>query len=439
MNAFILVAGVLLSGSLDGAQSAEPAPPGIGVRMTIAGPAFVDEHGMTLYQINEAGGGREYRCSDRPETVRPLEAVGYNQVEEFPMTMPDAASRRSCAEKYPPLLAPTAAKPIGHWTIHQRENGARQWAYRGKPLHRSIKDQVPGEIHGWMPSDRNIQGTGWGIAAAPLAAPPGIQTRVTSLGLVLSDHQGKALYYAAGDAPKTRNGDWKPLLAPAVANSEHLSKGWSIADLEGGLRQWAWQAKPLYTYVRDAGDLKAADEPPTQFVDVFGDLYGKPLPGWQAALLAPASAPPSGVQVKSIYPHFGSTTKIYADAQGHTLYAIHCAELSSERLDCDDIGDSPRYWLSFCGGEERCRRDWRALVAPRDARPIDGLWSVLIINGAHPFKPLREGGQGLAVWAYRGRPVFTFAEDQSPDDTHGEFDFFSTVMTALPIYAFSAP
>lgn len=433
VKAFIVTIGLLLGGLPGWARAAEPVPPGIGIRMTIVGPAFVDEQRMTLYQRNNG-----LTCPDRPETVRPLAAVGYNQVEKFPMLVPDAATRQSCTEKYPPLLAPAGAEPVGHWTIHRRENGVRQWAYRGKPLHRSIKDKAPGDIHGWMPQDKVIQRNGWGIAAAPLGAPPGIETRLTSLGLVLANHDGKPLYHPVPGDKTARIGDWKPLLAPAAATANHLPAGWSITDYEGGLRHWAWKGKPLYTYAQDAGDLKATDGPRSQFVDVFGGLYGKPFAGWQATLLKPASAPPAGVRIKPVYPQFGRTNKIYADAQGKTLYAIHCTEFTEDRLDCDDVGDSPRYWLSFCGGEKRCRRDWKPLAATKNARPVDGLWSVAIINPAHPFKPLKGGEQGLAIWTYRGRPVFTFAEDQRPDDTNGEFDFYSTVMSALPIYAFSA-
>jgi predicted lipoprotein with Yx(FWY)xxD motif len=433
---FIIVIGALLGGLSGFVWGAEPMPPGIDIRMTIVGPAFVDAQGMTLYQRGKVYGTGQ-SCSDRRETVRP--GGGYNSAEGFPMRVPDAASWRSCAEKYPPLLAPADAKPVGHWTLHRREAGTLQWAYRGMPLHRSIKDHAPGDIHGWSPQgDRPIQEIGWGLAAAPLEAPAGIDIRLTSLGLVLANHEGKPLYYAAS-GKTIQNGEWRPALLPEAIRIDNLPSNWSVSVYKGGLRQWAWQGKPLYTYAHDTGDVKAPDAPRSQFVDVFGDLYGKPVAGWQAAILKTASAPPAGVHVKSVHPDFFRTNKIYADAQGKTLYAIHCVEGARDRLDCDDVGDSPRYWLSSCGGEERCRRDWKPFAAPKDAPSIDGLWAVALINPAHPFKPLTKGEPGLAIWTYRGRPVFTFAEDERPDDMLGEFDSLSTVMSALPIYAFSVP
>lgn len=432
---FITAIGALLGGLSGLVCAAEPMPPGIGIRLTIVGPAFVDAQGMTLYQRNNKILKSKYPCSDRPETVRPL--GGYNSVVEFPMRLPDAASWRSCAEKYPPLLAQTGAKPVGHWTLHRRETGALQWAYRGELLYRSIKDQAPGDIHGWMPHDKFNQWNGWGIAAAPLGAPAGIETRLTSLGLVLANNEGKPLYYAASSGKRIPSGDWKPVLVPEAIRIDNLPPSWSVSDYKAGPRQWAWQGRPLYTYALDTGDLKATDAPPSQFVDVFGDPDGKPVAGWQAALLKATSAPPAGVHVKSVTPRWNIPNKIYADAQGKTLYAIHCFEHTVDRLDCDDVGDSPRYWLSFCGGEERCRRDWKPVAAPKGAQSIDGLWAVALLNPAHPFKPPKKGEPGLAIWTYRGRPVFTFAEDERPDDMHGEFDDAATVMTALPIYAFS--
>jgi predicted lipoprotein with Yx(FWY)xxD motif len=432
--------GVLLSTWPTSCRAAEPLPAGIDIRMTLAGPAFVDAQGMTLYQRSGFAGTEEASlCPDRPATVRPLANVGYNQVEEFPMRVPDAHARRSCAEKYPPFLAPEGAKALGRWTLHQRQNGSLQWAYRGRPLHRSIKDSRPDDIHGWMPPDKILQSfSGWGIAAAPLGAPPNIETRLTSLGLVLANEEGKPLYYATGDKV-AQSGNWKPVLAPATATAAQLSADWSVVKHRGGLHQWAWQGKPLYIYERDAGDAKATDVVPARFVDVFGDIYGAPVPGWHVAVLQAPSAPPEGVRVKSLYPDFGRTDRIYANAEGKTLYAIHCFEVTEDRLDCDDVGDSLRYWLSFCGGAERCKRDWQPFLAPQDAKSIDGLWAVARINASHPFKRLSEGETALTVWTYRGRPVFTYAQDEGPDDTHGEIDYYSTAMTAFAIYAFAAP
>jgi len=53
-----------------------------------------------------------------------------------------------CAANWPPLIAATDAKASGGWSIVTRDDGGRQWAYKGKPLYRWIKDQKPGDRTG---------------------------------------------------------------------------------------------------------------------------------------------------------------------------------------------------------------------------------------------------------------------------------------------------
>jgi predicted lipoprotein with Yx(FWY)xxD motif len=53
-----------------------------------------------------------------------------------------------CATNWPPLLAAADAKASGDWSIITRADGARQWAYKGKPLYLWIKDTKPGDRTG---------------------------------------------------------------------------------------------------------------------------------------------------------------------------------------------------------------------------------------------------------------------------------------------------
>jgi len=53
-----------------------------------------------------------------------------------------------CATNWPPLVAAADAKPSGDWTVVTRDDGSRQWAYKGKPLYTWIKDQKPGDTTG---------------------------------------------------------------------------------------------------------------------------------------------------------------------------------------------------------------------------------------------------------------------------------------------------
>lgn len=53
-----------------------------------------------------------------------------------------------CATNWPPLMASVDAKPAGDYTIVTRDDGSRQWAYKGKPLYLWIKDTRPGDRTG---------------------------------------------------------------------------------------------------------------------------------------------------------------------------------------------------------------------------------------------------------------------------------------------------
>jgi predicted lipoprotein with Yx(FWY)xxD motif len=53
-----------------------------------------------------------------------------------------------CAANWPPLLAAGDAKASGDYSIITRADGARQWAYKGKPLYLWVKDAKPGDRSG---------------------------------------------------------------------------------------------------------------------------------------------------------------------------------------------------------------------------------------------------------------------------------------------------
>lgn len=53
-----------------------------------------------------------------------------------------------CAMNWPPLTAAADAKPMGDWTVVTRDDGSKQWAYKGKPLYTFVKDMKPGDTTG---------------------------------------------------------------------------------------------------------------------------------------------------------------------------------------------------------------------------------------------------------------------------------------------------
>ena len=53
-----------------------------------------------------------------------------------------------CATNWPPLLAGASDESGGDWTGVTRDDGAKQWAFLGKPLYLWNKDQKPGDMTG---------------------------------------------------------------------------------------------------------------------------------------------------------------------------------------------------------------------------------------------------------------------------------------------------
>lgn len=53
-----------------------------------------------------------------------------------------------CATNWPPLMATDAAKPMGAYTVVVRDDGRKQWAYKGSPLYYWIKDTKTGDKTG---------------------------------------------------------------------------------------------------------------------------------------------------------------------------------------------------------------------------------------------------------------------------------------------------
>ena len=59
-----------------------------------------------------------------------------------------SACNGACAALWPPLAAGATDQSGGDWTVITRDDGAKQWAYLGKPLYFWAKDQKPGDVTG---------------------------------------------------------------------------------------------------------------------------------------------------------------------------------------------------------------------------------------------------------------------------------------------------
>jgi predicted lipoprotein with Yx(FWY)xxD motif len=59
-----------------------------------------------------------------------------------------SACNGGCATNWPPLAAAAGAANDGDWTVITRDDGAKQWAYKGKPLYTYKGDTAGGKATG---------------------------------------------------------------------------------------------------------------------------------------------------------------------------------------------------------------------------------------------------------------------------------------------------
>ena len=59
-----------------------------------------------------------------------------------------SACNGPCAANWPPLLVVGDGRAAGDWTIIVREDGGKQWAFKGKPLYTWSKDTKGGDKTG---------------------------------------------------------------------------------------------------------------------------------------------------------------------------------------------------------------------------------------------------------------------------------------------------
>lgn len=91
--------------------------------------------------------------SAAPARIESGTFVGANGMTLYTFDKDAAGSGKStcngpCATNWPPLMAAADGSASGDWSIVTRDDGGKQWAYKGKPLYRWIKDQNPGDRTG---------------------------------------------------------------------------------------------------------------------------------------------------------------------------------------------------------------------------------------------------------------------------------------------------
>ena len=382
---------LLTGGGALAAEQAKTARPDVTVQVTEDGPVFATAAGMTLYTWSreDTAPGKALCNNTRYREGRDP----YSNV----VPLPNADQRRTCIDKWFPLTAAPGTTPTAPWSLVKRDDGALQWAYEGHPLYSSMKDRRPGDVNGIGLGRGGF--AGWRPAFSPLDFPPGVKLVRQPAGLALATADGQPLYVRHG-AQRVCDGcaaQLQPLRAAAVAE---VRGDWSIMELGNGRRQFAYKGQALYTLPpgfegHDAGD------------------------GWAPAIWRKTAGHPSDISTR-----FTILGDVYTTRAGMSLYVFSCGVFTGDGLSCDDPGDAAAYWALLCGAADECAARWRLVQAPAGARPV-GEWSV--IDVAQPLYASPSGNTYLPAqaprtvkaWAYRGRPLFTFADEDMPGQVLG--------------------
>ncbi len=387
-----------------------PMPPGFQVQATaLEGPVFADADGRTLYKWPQHKLRNGYSgeppgttvCDDKVQTV----TAGLMSPYPPGIELPEIDSRPSCTELWYPVLAGANAETVGEWTIIERKDGGRQWAFDEQPLYTSVRDKIPGDVLGG--TRRRSGGDSPAIrvpVGPPSQLPPGFAVKTTSIGRMLGTNKNYAVYAFANDTATssactgTCLSTWQPVLAPALVRAEGE---WSFIERSAGVRQWVFRGSPLYTHILDQGTWSQ---------------QGSDIPGWQNVFTQLVPVPPDSFTVQPTL-----AGNVLANAVGKTIYIYNCGEDSADQLACDHPEDTQVYRLAMCGGGDatRCLTHWPYVTAGDGDESTSRLWTVIPIDPATGRPARANDANALRVWAYRDRPVYTFGGDLKPGDVNG--------------------
>jgi predicted lipoprotein with Yx(FWY)xxD motif len=126
-----------------------PRPEWVTIQGSDGGELFADANGKTLYARNTP--------RRRSQAVEAGDQQGQ-------VVGPPPPSKRTCGVECPespwrPVIAADTDKPTGNWSIVKRDDGRRQWAYKGQPLYTHVLDKLPGDFNGIRSGDGRLMGT----------------------------------------------------------------------------------------------------------------------------------------------------------------------------------------------------------------------------------------------------------------------------------------
>jgi len=417
----------------------EPLPPGFQIVVTeYEGPVMADAKGRTIYKwavrdLRSGAAGDQPGKPSCDDTVQRLNG-GYQTPYPGGYELPELETRPSCAQAWPPVVASADAKPVGNWTIVDRPDGRKQWAYDNWPLYTSAADTQAGDVNGASLTDPDFDYGVTGAVRRPITPkanmPSQFVVRTTLQGRLITLGNGRSVYSSDRDSRHKSNcvnaclNEWEPILAADYAQQ---TGEWTTFERAPGLRQWAFRGLPVYRHI---GDTRVMS------------LDGGEVAGWRNVYAQKAPPPPKGFVFKDV-----AIGTVLGDERGMTVYKYNCTDDASDQLLCDYPETAQSYRLAVCGGgdAERCLKTFPYAVAPVGAKTGSQLWSTMYINPKTGRRATAAEAGALNVWTFRGRPLYTFAGrdgygDTTPADTNANgWGEFSGTRNGFKAFVFNEP
>lgn len=315
-----------------------------------------------------------------------------------------------CLTAWPPFAAAPDAKPAGDWSLIAREDGTKQWAFRGKALYTSLKDK-PADGSNAMAAMMGMGGgpAGQGVdghhvfevlPAEWTMLPTGITVNevLTAPGQALTNEKGLTLYTFSGEAKKDKEllVTWTPVAAPQIA----IPVGdFTVVSRTDGSFQWAYKGRPLYQF---KGDVE------------IGDSNGKGVDKRLNVAMVMSYFMPKEVTILKDQRRGGV---LVTAAEGQALYARDRASYNGTGGHNARGGARGNpvmgSMIGLTGCDSACEQTWKPLVAPADAKAA-GYWSVL------------SRAAGSKQWAYQGYALYTYTKEK-PGEVTGHDTYNLTI------------
>jgi len=375
----------------------------------LEGPVFATDTGQTLYKwpLDGLRNGYSGEAPGIPACYEDVLTVTAGLMSPYPagIKLPELDKRKSCVDLWPPVYADEEAEAIGKWTIVERRDGSKQWAYDEQPLYTSIRDMQPGDVLGGTTRSSRGDSPAYRVPISPPPMlPPGFAIKPTSIGRMLTTDLNESVYSFAADTARSAACteeclvNWKPVSAPGLAREQGE---WTLLERSPGERQWVFRGKPLYTYVLDTDSWSQE---------------GSDIPGWDNVFTQPAPELPA-----SFTAQLTIAGNVLADKNGRTIYRYFCGEDSQDQFNCDHPDETQVYRLAMCGAgdADKCLSYWPYVIAGEEEQSPNRTWQIKNIDPLTGLYVSADDNDALRVWTYRDRPVYLFGGDKVIGDVNG--------------------